>query len=113
LQETTYKKAGVNIDEGERLVDLIKPIARTTSRPEVMAGIGGFGALFSLNLKRYKNPVLVSSTDGVGTKLKIAFMLNRHDTVGIDLVAMGVNDVIVSGAEPRFFVGFLAKRKHK
>ncbi|MBI5047614.1 MAG: phosphoribosylformylglycinamidine cyclo-ligase [Deltaproteobacteria bacterium] len=111
MQETTYKNAGVNIDEGEMLVDLIKPIARTTSRPEVMAGIGGFGALFSLNLKRYKNPVLVSSTDGVGTKLKIAFMLNRHDTVGIDLVAMGVNDVIVSGAEPLFFLDYFATGK--
>ncbi|MBI5875584.1 MAG: phosphoribosylformylglycinamidine cyclo-ligase [Deltaproteobacteria bacterium] len=107
----TYKKAGVNIDEGERLVNLIKPIARAASRPEVMAGIGGFGALFSLNLKKYKNPVLVSSTDGVGTKLKIAFMLNRHDTVGIDLVAMGVNDVLVSGAEPLFFLDYFATGK--
>lgn len=104
----TYKKAGVNIDEGERLVSLIKPMARATSRPEVLAGIGGFGALFSLNLKKYKNPALVSSTDGVGTKLKIAFMLDRHDTVGIDLVAMGVNDVIVSGAEPLFFLDYFA-----
>lgn len=107
----TYKKAGVNIDEGERLVNLIKPIAGAASRPEVMAGIGGFGALFSLNLKKYKNPVLVSSTDGVGTKLKIAFMLNRHDTVGIDLVAMGVNDVIVCGAEPLFFLDYFATGK--
>lgn len=108
MQGITYKKAGVNIDEGERLIDLIKPFARATSRPEVLAGIGGFGALFSLNRKKYKNPVLVSSTDGVGTKLKIAFMLNRHDTVGIDLVAMGVNDVIVSGAEPLFFLDYFA-----
>lgn len=107
----TYKKAGVNIDEGERLVDLIKPMAKATSRPEVMAGIGGFGALFSLNLKKYKKPALVSSTDGVGTKLKIAFMLDRHDTVGIDLVAMGVNDVIVSGAEPLFFLDYYATGK--
>lgn len=107
----TYKKAGVNIDEGEKLVNLIKPIAKAASRPEVMAGIGGFGALFSLNLKKYKNPVLVSSTDGVGTKLKIAFMLDRHDTVGIDLVAMGVNDVIVSGAEPLFFLDYFATGK--
>ncbi|MBI3752733.1 MAG: phosphoribosylformylglycinamidine cyclo-ligase [Deltaproteobacteria bacterium] len=107
----TYKKAGVNIDEGERLVNLIKPIAETASRPEVMAGIGGFGALFALDLKKYKNPVLVSSTDGVGTKLKIAFMLNKHDTIGIDLVAMGVNDVIVSGAEPLFFLDYFAAGK--
>ncbi|MBI5328940.1 MAG: phosphoribosylformylglycinamidine cyclo-ligase [Deltaproteobacteria bacterium] len=108
LNGITYKKAGVNIDEGEKLVTLIKPFAKATSRPEVMAGIGGFGALFSLNLKKYKNPVLVSSTDGVGTKLKIAFMLNKHDTVGIDLVAMGVNDLIVSGAEPLFFLDYFA-----
>ncbi len=104
----TYKKAGVNIEEGERLVKLIKPIARATFRPEVLGGIGGFGALFSLNLKKYKTPVLVSSTDGVGTKLKIAFMMDRHDTVGIDLVAMGVNDLIVSGAEPLFFLDYFA-----
>ncbi|MEK7829428.1 MAG: phosphoribosylformylglycinamidine cyclo-ligase, partial [Deltaproteobacteria bacterium] len=108
LKGVTYKKSGVNIDEGERLVKLIKPIAGKTSRQEVMAGIGGFAALFKLNLKRYKNPVLVSSTDGVGTKLKIAFMMKRHDTVGIDLVAMGVNDIIVSGAEPLFFLDYFA-----
>ena len=111
MQGITYKKTGVNIDEGEKLVNLIKPIARATSRPEVMAGIGGFGALFSLNLKKYKNPVLVSSTDGVGTKLKLAFMLGKHDTVGIDLVAMGVNDVLVSGAEPLFFLDYFATGK--
>ena len=111
MQGITYKKAGVNIDEGEKLVNLIKPIARATSRPEVMAGIGGFGALFSLDLKKYKNPVLVSSTDGVGTKLKLAFMLGKHDTIGIDLVAMGVNDVIVSGAEPLFFLDYFATGK--
>jgi len=108
LKDSTYKKAGVDIDEGERLVRLIKPIAMTTLRREVLAGIGGFGALFALNLKEYKNPVLVSSTDGVGTKLKLAFMMNRHDTVGIDLVAMGVNDLIVSGAEPLFFLDYFA-----
>lgn len=108
MQGITYKKSGVNIDEGERLVKLIKPIAKKTSRQEVVAGIGGFSALFKLNLKRYKNPVLVSSTDGVGTKLKIAFMMKRHDTVGIDLVAMGVNDIIVSGAEPLFFLDYFA-----
>jgi phosphoribosylformylglycinamidine cyclo-ligase len=104
----TYKKSGVNIDEGERLVKLIKPIAKKTARQEVVAGIGGFGALFGLNLKKYKKPVLVSSTDGVGTKLKIAFMMKRHDTVGIDLVAMGVNDIIVNGAEPLFFLDYFA-----
>lgn len=108
MKGITYKKSGVNIDEGERLVKLIKPIAKKTSRQEVVAGIGGFSALFKLNLKRYKNPVLVSSTDGVGTKLKIAFMMKRHDTVGIDLVAMGVNDIIVSGAEPLFFLDYFA-----
>src|SRR3990167_6684019 len=111
MQGITYKKAGVNIDEGEKLVNLIKPVSRATSRPEVMAGIGGFGALFSLDLKKYKNPVLVSSTDGVGTKLKLAFMLGKHDTIGIDLVAMGVNDVIVSGAEPLFFLDYFATGK--
>jgi len=104
----TYKKSGVNIDESERLIKLIKPIAKKTARQEVVAGIGGFGALFSLNLKKYKKPVLVSSTDGVGTKLKIAFMMKRHDTIGIDLVAMGVNDIIVSGAEPLFFLDYFA-----
>jgi phosphoribosylformylglycinamidine cyclo-ligase len=105
---TTYRDAGVDIDEGDRLVDLIKPLARPTLRPEVLAGIGGFGGLFALDLKRYRNPVLVAGTDGVGTKLKLAFLTGRHDTVGIDLVAMSVNDVAVTGAEPLFFLDYFA-----
>ena len=105
---TTYRDAGVDIDEGDRLVDLIKPLARPTLRPEVLAGIGGFGGLFALDTKKYRNPVLVSGTDGVGTKLKLAFMTGRHDTVGIDLVAMSVNDVAVTGAEPLFFLDYFA-----
>jgi len=105
---TTYRDAGVDIDEGDRLVDLIKPLARPTLRPEVLAGIGGFGGLFALDVKRYRDPVLVSGTDGVGTKLKLAFLTGRHDTVGIDLVAMSVNDVVVTGAEPLFFLDYFA-----
>jgi phosphoribosylformylglycinamidine cyclo-ligase len=105
---TTYRDAGVDIDEGDRLVDLIKPLARPTLRPEVLAGIGGFGGLFALDTKKYRNPVLVSGTDGVGTKLKLAFLTGRHDTVGIDLVAMSVNDVAVTGAEPLFFLDYFA-----
>ena len=104
----TYKSAGVDIDEGERLVERIKPLVRKTFRPEVMANIGSFNALFKLNLKGYKEPVLVSGTDGVGTKLKIAFMTGKHNTVGIDLVAMCVNDIITSGAEPLFFLDYFA-----
>jgi phosphoribosylformylglycinamidine cyclo-ligase len=105
---TTYRDAGVDIDEGDRLVDLIKPLARPTLRPEVLAGIGGFGGLFALDTTKYRNPVLVSGTDGVGTKLKLAFLTGRHDTVGIDLVAMSVNDVAVTGAEPLFFLDYYA-----
>ena len=105
---TTYRDAGVDIDEGDRLVDLIKPLARPTLRPEVLAGIGGFGGLFALDTKKYRDPVLVSGTDGVGTKLKLAFLTGRHDTVGIDLVAMSVNDVVVTGAEPLFFLDYFA-----
>lgn len=108
MKGLTYKRAGVDIDEGARLVRLIKPMARATFRPGVLGGIGGFGALFSINLKRYKRPVLVSSTDGVGTKLKIALMMDKHDTIGIDLVAMGVNDIITSGAEPLSFLDYFA-----
>jgi phosphoribosylformylglycinamidine cyclo-ligase len=107
----SYRDAGVDMDEGDRLVELIKPIAKTTHRPEVMAGVGGFASLFSLPKDRYKDPVLVSGTDGVGTKLKLAFDLNRHDTIGIDLVAMSVNDVAVTGAEPLFFLDYFATSK--
>ena len=104
----SYKDAGVDIREGERLVKSIKPIVKETFRPEVMKGIGGFAGLFSLDLTKYKNPVLVSATDGVGTKLKIAFSMDKHETVGIDLVAMSVNDIVVLGAEPLFFLDYLA-----
>jgi phosphoribosylformylglycinamidine cyclo-ligase len=107
----TYRDAGVDIDEGDRLVELIKPHARPTMRPEVLAGIGGFGGLFALDVKKWKEPVLVSGTDGVGTKLKVAFAADRHDTVGIDLVAMCVNDVAVVGAEPLFFLDYYATGK--
>jgi phosphoribosylformylglycinamidine cyclo-ligase len=103
----SYRDAGVDIDAGDALVERIKPFARRTMRPEVLAGIGGFGALCAIP-KKYREPVLVSGTDGVGTKLKLAFALNRHDTVGIDLVAMSVNDVLVQGAEPLFFLDYFA-----
>jgi phosphoribosylformylglycinamidine cyclo-ligase len=103
----SYRDAGVDIDAGDALVEAIKPFARRTLRPEVLAGIGGFGALCEIP-KKYRQPVLVSSTDGVGTKLKLAFALGRHDTVGIDLVAMSVNDVLVQGAEPLFFLDYFA-----
>ncbi|MDY6832424.1 MAG: phosphoribosylformylglycinamidine cyclo-ligase [Thermodesulfobacteriota bacterium] len=107
----TYADAGVDIDKANALVDNIKKIARQTRRQGVMGDIGGFGGLFSLNLSGLKNPVLVSSTDGVGTKLKIAFMAGRHDTVGIDLVAMCVNDIAVQGAKPLFFLDYMAVGK--
>jgi len=107
----TYKKAGVDIDEGERFVKRILPMVRKTFRPEVITDIGAFSALFKLDISRYKYPVLVSGTDGVGTKLKIAFLMDKHDTVGIDLVAMCVNDVLTSGAEPLFFLDYLATEK--
>jgi phosphoribosylformylglycinamidine cyclo-ligase len=103
----SYKDAGVDIDAGDALVERIKPLARKTMREGVLAGIGGFGALFEVP-KRYREPVLVSGTDGVGTKLKLAFALDRHDTVGIDLVAMSVNDILVQGAEPLFFLDYFA-----
>ena len=103
----SYRDAGVDIDAGDALVERIKPYARRTLRPEVLAGIGGFGALFEI-AKSYREPVLVAGTDGVGTKLKLAFELNRHDTVGIDLVAMSVNDILVQGAEPLFFLDYFA-----
>jgi len=103
----SYRDAGVDIDAGDALVEAIKPFARKTMRDGVLAGIGGFGALFEIG-KKYREPVLVSGTDGVGTKLKLAFELNRHDTVGIDLVAMSVNDILVQGAEPLFFLDYFA-----
>jgi phosphoribosylformylglycinamidine cyclo-ligase len=103
----SYREAGVDIDAGDALVEAIKPFARRTMRPEVLGGIGGFGALCEIP-KKYRQPVLVSGTDGVGTKLKLAFALQRHDTVGIDLVAMSVNDVLVQGAEPLFFLDYFA-----
>jgi phosphoribosylformylglycinamidine cyclo-ligase len=101
----SYRDAGVDIDAGDQLVENIKPFARRTMRPEVLAGIGGFGALIELP-KRYREPVLVAGTDGVGTKLKLAFALNQHATIGIDLVAMSVNDILVQGAEPLFFLDY-------
>jgi phosphoribosylformylglycinamidine cyclo-ligase len=103
----TYRDAGVDIDEGDALVERIKPHARRTARPEVLAGIGGFGGLFEIP-KGYRQPVLVVGTDGVGTKLKLAFLAGKHDTVGIDLVAMSVNDVVVCGAEPVVFLDYFA-----
>jgi phosphoribosylformylglycinamidine cyclo-ligase len=104
----TYRDAGVDIDAGDRLVERIKPFARGTLRKGVLAGIGGFGALFEIAAKRYREPVLVSGTDGVGTKLKLAFELDRHSTIGIDLVAMSVNDILTLGAEPLFFLDYYA-----
>src|ERR1700738_717714 len=106
-QGLSYRDAGVDIDAGDALVDAIKPFARKTLRDGVLGGIGGFGALFEVP-KKYQEPVLVSGTDGVGTKLKLAFQLNKHDTVGQDLVAMSVNDILVQGAEPLFFLDYFA-----
>ncbi len=108
---TTYKQAGVDIEAGDALVEKIKPFARRTLRPEVLSGVGGFGGLFAIPPGKYKEPILVSGTDGVGTKLKLAFQLDRHDTVGQDLVAMSVNDVLTSGAEPLFFLDYFATSK--
>ncbi len=107
----SYRDAGVDIDAGNSLVERIKPIVAKTQRPEVVGGLGGFGALFEIPLDRYKKPLLVSGTDGVGTKLKLAMDMNKHDTIGIDLVAMCVNDLIVQGAEPLFFLDYYATGK--
>jgi phosphoribosylformylglycinamidine cyclo-ligase len=106
----TYRDAGVDIEAGDALVERIKPFAQRTLRPEVLGGIGGFGALFEVS-RKYRNPVMVAGTDGVGTKLKLAFRLKKHDTIGIDLVAMSVNDILVSGAEPAFFLDYFASGK--
>ncbi len=106
-QSLSYRDAGVDIDAGDALVEAIKPFAKRTMREGVLGGIGGFGALFEIS-RKFKEPVLVSGTDGVGTKLKLAFHLGRHDTVGIDLVAMSVNDILVQGAEPLFFLDYFA-----
>jgi phosphoribosylformylglycinamidine cyclo-ligase len=108
---TTYRDAGVDIDAGDEFVDRISPLVRSTFRPEVLTDLGGFGGLFQLQAHRYAEPVLVSGTDGVGTKLKIAVLTDRHDTVGIDLVAMCVNDIVINGAEPLFFLDYFATGK--
>lgn len=107
----SYSQAGVDIDKGNQAVELIKPIVKSTFRPEVLTELGGFGGLFALDSKKYREPILVSGTDGVGTKLKLAFQMDKHDTIGIDAVAMCVNDVLVSGAEPLFFLDYLAVGK--
>ncbi|MGH7846677.1 MAG: phosphoribosylformylglycinamidine cyclo-ligase [Candidatus Binatia bacterium] len=109
----SYKKAGVDIDAADRFMRRIGPIAQKTARPGLLAGVGGFSALFELRAKRYREPVLVSSTDGVGTKLRIAGLLGVHDTIGIDLVAMGVNDILTQAAEPLFFLDYFATGKLK
>ena len=110
-KKITYKSAGVDIDAGNRFVDLIKPLARSTYNKRVIGKIGGFAGFYSLPFDRYKKPLLVSSTDGVGTKLKVAFMTGKLDTIGIDLVAMNVNDIVTCGAEPLFFLDYFATSK--
>ena len=108
MKKISYKDAGVDIEKGDSFVQAIKPMVESTFRPDVVTGLGGFAGCVSLSLERYKKPILVSSTDGVGTKLKIAFMMDRHDTIGIDLVAMCVNDIVVTGARPLFLLDYLA-----
>ncbi len=108
MKKSSYKDSGVDIEKGKAFIQAIKPMVESTFRPEVLTKIGGFAGCVSLNLERYKRPILVSSTDGVGTKLKVAFMLDRHETVGIDLVAMCVNDIVVSGAKPLFLLDYIA-----
>lgn len=111
MAKESYKDSGVDIDAGNEFVRRIKPVVKKTFRPEVLTDLGGFGGLFSIDKDKYKNPILVSGTDGVGTKLKIAFLMDKHDTIGIDLVAMCANDVAVSGAEPLFFLDYYAMGK--
>ena len=111
MENMTYSQAGVDITKGNEAVDLIKPIVKTTFRPEVVTDLGGFGGLFALNKDKYENPILISGTDGVGTKLKLAFDMGVHNTIGIDAVAKCVNDVLVNGAEPLFFLDYLAVGK--
>lgn len=111
VKKISYKDAGVDIDAGNQFARAIRQLVRSTFRPEVLSELGGFAGLFSLNTDKYKNPVLVSSTDGVGTKLRIATMLNKHDTIGVDLVAMCVNDIIVQGAEPLFMLDYISTGK--
>lgn len=107
----TYRDSGVDIEAGNSAVELMKPAVKRTMRPEVLGGLGGFGGLFALDFKKFSDPVLVSGTDGVGTKLRLAFQMNRHDTIGQDAVAMCVNDILVQGAEPLFFLDYLAVGK--
>src|SRR4030067_515186 len=108
MKKVSYKNAGVDIEKGDSFVQAIKPMVESTFRPDVLTGLGGFAGCVSLSLERYKKPILVSSTDGVGTKLKIAFMMDRHNTIGIDLVAMCVNDIVVTGARPLFLLDYFA-----
>lgn len=110
-KQMTYADAGVDIDAGNRAVELMKESVRATYRPEVIGDLGGFGGLFALNSGKYQEPILVSGTDGVGTKLKLAFMADKHNTIGQDAVAMCVNDILVQGAEPLFFLDYIAVDK--